>query len=361
MATFIDYLTQGSRIFLTSWKRRFFKKKYSGDATQICQKIVKDCWNGRYFQTSRSNFPQFWTRDFGWCTQSLLSLGYNTEVHRTLRYALNRFRSFKKVTTTLTPKGKPFDFPIMAVDSLPWLIHSIKISKFSYYSYRKFLNKEIKKYFNLVINKQTGLVNPEMHFSSMKDFAIRKSSCYDNTMVGMLAKDLATMKNLDNPFKSFNYSDLIKRHFWNGSFFEDDLRKQSYLAGDANLFPFLLGIIEDKEMLALAVSKIQEEELDIPLPLKYTSSRKNIDFIKEEFFLKDYESDAVWLHMGPLFVKLVKQVDSKKAKEYKEQFTKLIEQHKNYPEVLNNKGKPFKTLFYYCDSGMLWAANYLTL
>jgi len=39
----------------------------------------------------------------------------------------------------------------------------------------------------------------------------------------------------------------------------------------------------------------------------------------------------------------------------------LIEQHGNFLEVFDSKGKPFSTPFYYCDSGMLWAANYLTL
>ena len=38
------------------------------------------------------------------------------------------FKQYKKVTTTITPRGKPFDFPAFAVDSLPWLVHSIKIS-----------------------------------------------------------------------------------------------------------------------------------------------------------------------------------------------------------------------------------------
>ena len=94
MASVIDYLTQGSRIFLTSLKNRFFRKKYKGTAEQICRQIVKDCYNGRYFQTSTQNFRQFWTRDFGWCTASLLKLGYQKEVAQTIRYALNRFKKY---------------------------------------------------------------------------------------------------------------------------------------------------------------------------------------------------------------------------------------------------------------------------
>ena len=360
MASVLNYITEGSRIFLTSWKARLFPKKYSGKAKKICQKIVDDCWNGRYFQTSTGNFSQFWTRDFFWVTKSLLDLGYEKEVQKTLRYAMNRFRKANKITTTLTPRGKAYDFPTYSVDSLPNIIHSMKLAKFNYYDYKDFLNKEIRKFYDKVINKKTGLVKEKEHFSSMKDFAIRKSSCYDNCMVALLAKDLKSMK-LVNPFKKFNYSLLIKDNFWSGEYFFDDLNKLNYVAGDANLFPFILGIITDKEMMKKSMDAIAREELDQPFPLKYTASRERVEFIWEEFFLRDYESNAIWMHMGPLYVKFLQHFDSVKADEMKERYTKLIEKHKNYLEVFTKDGKPFKTLFYYCDSGMIWAANYLTL
>jgi hypothetical protein len=354
------YLTEGVRIFFTSWYRRFFKKKYEGNAEEICQKVVEDCWNGRYFQTSSGNFSQFWTRDFGWCASSLIKLKYNKEVHQTIRFALNRFKQYNKITTTITPKGRAYDFPVFAVDSLPWLIHTIKISKFSYHSYKNFLNKEIRKFYKKVIDEHTGLVTPKVTFSSMKDFSVRKSSCYDNCMLALLANDLKEMK-LENPFKKFDYPSLIKRHFWNGKYFYDDLSRKEYVAGDANLFPFILGIISDKEMMRSALQQIAKAGLDEPLPLKYTQSRDQVKFIPEELLMYNYESDSVWTHMGPLFVKLVQQIDKQKASEYKEVYTEMIEKHKNYLEVFFANGKPFSSPFFYCDSGMLWAANYLTL
>jgi len=360
MASPIDYLTQGIRIFLTSWKNRFFKKKYEGSAEDICKKVVEDCWNGRFFQTSTGNFSQFWMRDFGWCTQALLKLKYDKEVYHTLRYALNRFNKYNKITTTLTPGGKPFDFPTIAADSLPWLIHSIKISKFSYHSFKPFLNRQILKFFRQVIDPQTGLVKPDTHFSSIKDLVVRKSSCYDNCMVALLARDLKDM-NLVNPFKNFDYSELVVRHFWSGEYFYDDLQKKNYVAGDANLFPFLFGLVTDEKMLKLSMKAIQGAGLNQPFPLKYTSSREGIGFIWQEFFLRNYESDATWTHMGPLYIKLLQRVDKSKAKEFKELYAEIIEKHKNYLEVFDAEGKPFSTPFYYCDSGMLWAANYLTL
>lgn len=360
MVSPLDYTTQGVRILFSSWKHRLFPKKYDGSAAEICQQIVKECWNNHFFQTSTGNFPQFWTRDFGWCTQSLIKLGYTLQVHATLRYALNRFKEYNSITTTITPNGKPFDFPNFAADSLPWLIHSIKVSKFPYYSYRQFLNKEIHAFFQRVINPQTGLVNPNLHVSSIKDLAIRKSSCYDNCLVGLLANDLRELK-LDNPFEQFNYPEIIKRHFWNGQYFYDDLSKQPYVAGDANIFPFVLGLIADKQMLASAVAKIQEAGLDKPFPLKYTADKSKVRFIWQEFLLKNYEGDSIWMHLGILYCKLLQQVDKIKAGEIKDLYTRLIERHKNYLEVFTRHGEPYQTALYVCDRGLLWAANYLTL
>jgi hypothetical protein len=354
------YITEGIRIFFSSIRRRFIKKRYEGNAEQICSEIVKDCFNGRYFQTSTGNFSQFWARDFGWCTASLLKLKYTDEVHQTLRYALNRYKNYKKITTTITPKGHPYNFPIAAVDSLPWLIHSIKISKFPYHSHKAFLNREIKKFFELFIDSHTGLVKPNLHVSSMKDFTVRKSSCYDNSLVALLANDLKSLK-LFNPFTKYDYTELIKRHFWNGEFFYDDLSHQNYVAGDANLFPFVFGIIGDKEMMKSSLNAIRKAGLDQPFPLKYTNSRKGINFVPEEILMRNYESDSVWMHMGPLFVKFVQQIDKDLAKKYKNKYTELIEKHQNYLEVFFPNEKPWRSPFVYCDESMLWAANYLTL
>ena len=354
------YATQGTRILFSSLKNRFAPKKYMGRANDICTQIVQDCWNGTFFMTSPNNFPQFWTRDFGWCVQSLLKLKYDQEVQATLRYALNRFKKYNAITTTITPGGKPFDFPLPAVDSLPWLVHSLHLAKYPYYDQRAFLNKEVKKFFEKYIDAQTGLVKPELHVSSMKDFAVRKSSCYDNCMVGLLAKDLKAMK-LDNLFEQYDYPALIKRHFWSGQYFYDDLTRQAYVAGDANVFPFLFGFCSDESMFLSALKQVQAAGLDQPLPLKYTASRNGINFIAQEILFRDYESDSIWTHLGPLFIKVVHHYDPELAKKYKEKYREVIEKQGNYLEVFRPDGKPFKSAVYYCDAGMLWAANYLTL
>jgi hypothetical protein len=368
MTSLIFYLTQGPRIFLTSWKNRFFPKKFKGDAKEICKTIVKNCWNGRFFQTSATNFPQFWARDFGWCTKSLIELKYTKEIHKTLRYALNLFRQKGEITTTITPQNTPFDFPTFAVDSLPWLIHSIVVSNFDYKPYKDFLNKEIKQFKKKVIDEKTNLVTTQEHFSSMKDFSIRLSSCYDNCMVAMLSLDLHKT-TLSNPFAKKNqaqtkayYSDLIYSHFWQGEYFYDDLEKKEYIAGDAQVFPLILGLIEDEKEIKTMIQKVHDNNLTSPLPLRYTKNRNDAKFILQElFFFYNYEGDTSWTHMGPLWIKAIEKYNPELAKEYTNNYTKHIEKEKAFCEVVTTTGKPFSTPFYYCDRTMLWAANYLTL
>ncbi|MBI4152805.1 hypothetical protein HY495_03780 [Candidatus Woesearchaeota archaeon] len=360
MTSPIQYATQGTRILLTSLKNKIKPPRYDGSAGDICRKVINDCWNGRFFQTSTNNFPQFWSRDFGWCTQSLLTLGHEEKVHQTLRYALNRFKQANQITTTITPGGKPFDFPAPAVDSLPWLIHSIRLSAFPHYEHRVFLNQQIKSFFDKFINPLNGLVKLDLHVSSMKDFAVRKSSCYDNCMAGMLAADLKKLK-LDNPFEKYDYPAILTEQFWNGSFFFDDLAKKNYVAGDANIFPFITGLIFDRKMLASAIQAVEGAGLADPFPLKYTTSRRHVHFVWQEKLMPNYESDALWTHMGPLYIKLLQHVDKDKAALYTQRYTQEIEKAGNYLEVYTKDGRPYATPLYTCDRGMLWAANYLTL
>ena len=212
-----------------------------------------------------------------------------------------------------------------------------------------------------VVDEKSGLVKPQ-HFSSMKDLALRKSSCYDNCMVAFLFDNLKKC-GLRRPLYTFryNYTKIIKKHFWNGAYFYDDMAKKPYIAGDANIFPFYTGIFSDRKMLLSALEHIQLAGLDRPFPLKYTSRDAPVRFIWSEWFLHGYEKDAVWTHMALLYIELVRRVDVEKATFYMDAYRKVIETNKNYLEVFASHGRPFRTVFYLSDQGMLWAANYLTL
>jgi hypothetical protein len=356
-------VSEGLRIFFHGLKVRILGyRKYPGNDIEICRNIIHSCWNGKYFQTSTGHFSQFYTRDFGWCTESLIDLGYREEVRKTLQYALKQFSQHGRITTTLTPQGKPFDFPRMAVDSLPWLLHSIKLLNDASLlaEHREFLIGQVSLWVSEVIDTETGLVKKDRQFSSMKDYSIRYSSCYDNSCVAMLKKDLSAL-HIPNPLKNYPYEELLRTHFWNGSYFTDDLTRKKYVAGDANIAPFWIAGIQNKNLLRLALRAIILEGLDSPFPLRYARREAHVHMIPWELFSYGYERDTIWAHMGLPYIDLLGKINPHRAEMHIEAYKRKILHHKNFIEVYTLSGIPFTTPFYAADSGMLWASNYLRL
>ena len=338
-------------------------EKYEGSADEICSSIVKDRWNGRFFETGKRNYSYFWTRDFGITIESLLKLGYKKEVLSTLDYALKIFSKNNRITTAIY-KDTPFNFPdVYSPDSVSLFLRSLRIAGAGSLieKHEDFLNKEVSRFYDKVLDEKTGLVKRNTHFSGMRDYSVRDSSCYDNIMLAMLKDELKKIRVLDNPFKEYSFKKMIKEKFWTGSYFLDDLSGRTHITGDANVFPFWTGVFTEKSMLKKTIESIQSAGLDNPLPLKYISGKAKENTIAIGFLVPDWEKNTVWPMMGPLYIQLIKKVDKQKAGEYMIKYKEIIERYRNYLEIYTVNSKPYKSLFYFADEGMLWAANYLAL
>ncbi len=361
--SYLRHLPGLLRMMRRAWHvRRHGFHQYVGNAEPICTQIVNDCWNGQYFQTSAGHFCEFWTRDFGMCTEALLKLGYKKEVTATLAYALARFAQAGKITTHITPRGKPLDFPYYAADSLPFLIHSLRLAsaRSLLEKHYDFLLRETSRYYSVVFDPKASLVHADTAFSSIKDFARRKSATYDNCMLAMLRDDLTALR-LHNPFAAYDIAATIKRRLWNGRFFEEDLTRSGIVTGDANTFPFWCNVFNNKKMIKSCLARIHEHGLDQPFPLAYTTEPTSInDMILLHALTGGYEHNTIWMHLGLCYMDVAKRYDKQLFKVYVKQLTERIEQHKTFLEVYDKNGKPFHTLFYYCDEGMLWATKYLS-
>ncbi len=399
-------------------------KRYSGSPEQICKQIINGCYNGTYFQTSAGHFSNFYIRDFGMCVEALLKLGYKKEVYNTLSYALSCYAKHGTVTTTIKSNGACKDFFNIGPDSLAFLLFSLRVSKADALvsGYKEFLEKEIVRYYVTIVNKNTGLAR-KGYFSSIKDHAIRNSSCYDNCMLAMIARE-ATLLKLSNEFNKHNYKKLILDRFWNkekgyvknhrsetcsmlrivqqqqGVFdaqnsakpavfehtefhlttnprfaefccFKDDL-DNDIPTGDANVFPYWCRIFDEKqkqkksadekEMLIKSINAIQKNSLDKPFPLKYWNSKKYGHFLFfPSLFAKHYETNTVWIHLGLCYLDVIARYDRKLLKTYLSEYTKLIKEYNNFMEVYTEDGKPYNSLFYLSDESMIWCAKYLYL
>lgn len=349
--------------------RSLFVKKhgtyrYPGSAEEICEKIISDCWSKKknYFKASNGHFSEFYVRDFAFCCEDLMSLGYEEKVRLTLEYALKIFSRAGKITTAISPGGRAFDFPRYASDSLPLLVRSIKLSGCHdlIKSYGGLFVNEIKKYYEQVFDPRTGMVRADRHFSSIRDWAKRSSSCYDNCMLAMLREDLKELK-FYNPFLEHDIKRRIKEELWNGRFFYDDMRKRDNVAGDANVFPFWTGVFSSREMALSCIGQIQKAKLDRPFPLKYNSSARGERFLMLDSIVSNYEGTTIWPHLGLCFIDVVGRYSKRDAKKYIGQYIKIIEGNRNMLEVFDEAGKPFESMLYYSDEGMIWASKMLYL
>ena len=355
----ITELKEGMRFL----KRAIFFKKhkeYDGNAKEICAQIIDSCWNGTFFQTGAGNFQEFYNRDFGICVEPLIKLGHKQKVKLTLEYAMKHFREHKNVEQTISPEGVPFSFPKEGPDSLAFFMRSLRIAHPKLIEDNKaFLNYEIAKFYTKFVNKKTGLVN-NMHLTSMKDNAVRNSSCYDNCMVGMLASELKFIGTLDNPFLRFDYKKIIMDNFWTGEFFLDDLSGRYHIAGDANTFPFWCGLITDHKIFDKCIETIKMEDLDKPFPLKY--SRKPVKgqyLLQMNLFYPNYAGNTIWPHLALCFIEVVQKFNKSLAEYYLKQYGIQIEKHRNFIEVYNPNGTPFMQIFFKADEGMIWCSKWL--
>ena len=351
-------LKKGLAIFNRSLKVRFKGiKKYNGNAEQILKQCVNNCWNGNYFQASAGHFSCFYIRDFGISVQALLNLGYRDKVVKALGFALDTYSKNNKVTTIIY-HGSVLDFPSYTPESLAYLMHSIRLAdaKGLLLKHKFFLGKEIRRAFFDSFDADTGLIKKNAYFSSMKDNALRRSSVYNNSMIAMLSNDIDYF-GLYNPFKSYNFKKIIKDNFWTGNYFLDDLSGLDYIAGDANVFPYWTGLFDSKKMIKLSLDAIRQDGLDKPFPLKYTKENMGSYLFLNSILVPNYEGNAIWTNLGQCFIDVVKKIG--KEKEYVNQYIKNVEKYKNYLEVYNPDGTPYKTLFYYADVAMLWSSNLL--
>lgn len=354
---------EGTRYFLNSTRRKIQgTHRFDGTAKQICEQIVNKCWNGTYFQNSLGNYKEFWTRDFGLSTQSLLKLGHKQKVHSTLKYALEKFSRQGEIKTTITPNGKAFSFPkLYSPDSTALFFRSLRLSnaKDLINEHYDFLQNEVDKFFKLTLDPTTNLVFANKRFSSMRDYSIRSSSCYDNCTAELLAKEAKQLGFKHENFEE-DFAKTIKEKFWTGTHFADDLNSTE-ITGDANIFPFWTGIFDNKKMLKTTIKTIRKNNLDKPLSLKYTSSKTKEKTHWANIFVPNWEQNYSWTNMAPIYMQLAGTIDKKYAKEQLNAYKQLIERDGTLFELYNDNKKPFKNAFYFADEGMLWAANFETL
>jgi len=364
-------LREGSKIFSRNAriKIRGFRK-YSGTDTEICRKIIFECYNRekQYFMASGGNYKVFYSRDFGWCIEALLNLGYTGEVEHTLKYVMKIYNQHQKITVAINTEDGPYNFPeVYSPDSVAYLYRSLRIAKAKTLikEYQEFLNDQLRIFETEVLDKtsKAGRLQ-EKHFSGMRDHVNATNLCYDMIMACMLCDEVDKINHMMgktfifNVLKKYDLRNQLIKQYWNGKYFNDAL-EDKYCSGHANTYPYFLDVIKDKNMLRLSMWSIQDHNLDKPFPLKYGHSSKT-RFIWHEIFAPNWEKNTMWAMLGLAYIEVLSKVDKKKAVEHLEQYTDSISKNHCFIE-LYSRHRPYKSLFFSADDSMLWASMYLDL
>lgn len=352
------HLSEASRFL----RRRLFyreQRRFSGSGERICKQIVASCWNGKYLQVSNGNHCQFYSRDIGWCAKSLMLLGFGKQLKKTLAFAIEKMRGAGRITVALTPSGMPFDFPnAPSIDSAAYLLYALKIAKA-----KKLIDSNAEFLEKSVMHLCKNAVGPDglpkqILLSGMRDHAVRQASCYDTAALGFLSKNLGEL-GLHNPLEKIDYAKILRKRYWTGKYFLDDLSGKKTITADANLCPFFWKVINDGEMMKNAMSSVRKEGLDSPLLVRYVAHHDPADkMLWTERLVRGWEKNSYWPQLDAVYLSLLHKISPDAADEKRNQSLQLIEKHGTLFEVYTSEGLPFKTPFYVADEGMLWAGNY---
>lgn len=128
----------------------------------------------------------------------------------------------------------------------------------------------------------------------MRDAVIYDRSAYAIALIARMARCSEKM-GLDG----FLYSPSIYRqelmdNYWNGRFFKADFNTNAFSA-ECALFPFYLGIVDDKAMVTKTFDYIDQKQLNKPYPLIYTDNTKAFKhrFWMTAPFMPEYEDRTV--------------------------------------------------------------------
>ncbi len=341
-------------------------KRYPGNSRDIARAIVRDCWNGTYIQGSAGHFHQFWVRDLGMCTPAFQRMGMAHEVHRSLAWALDVYERAGRVTTSIFPGSRAVDIYVYGSDSVPFLMYALRTNE-AYDlidRYRSFLQKEVNRFYKLLLDPKTGLVTRKKTFAEPKDCMKKRSSVFSNAMLAFLAQELESIGGFSIPFDHRGFELKLRREFWRGDHFIDDLSGEEIISGDANTWPFWLGVVKNEAMLKSALAALESEGLTRPFPLRYFSRRlPHREHFYPRLFTPNYQGDTIWSQVGMVCIDLLARVDRIRALEHLHAYSELIERQGNFLEVYHSDGRPYTGRFglYRADEGMIWAAMYLDL
>ena len=365
--------------------------RYGGPAEDILRAGLEACWSGEYLTASPGHYRQFWTRDTGFAAPSLVQLGgpWPSRLLASLDWAIGAWRRREShVTTTINPLLRwPVDIFDYGVDSLPLLLASLQALTRAgdpvvrdrgldlVERNRPWIAAEVEHFVGRVVDPTTGLVRSDRAFSAHRDTFRNSSTAYANAMVALLGRVVAATgwapDLLSRWFVAGTANDaadwglLLRRHFWLGDRFRDRLDSEES-SGEANVWPFHLGLMEDPGdvMLRAALETLRREGYTTPYPLKFEASHRTDGLLSVyRLWSPDYQTTTSWTSLGSIYLSLLRRVDPVAAHAELDRMRALIERDGTLWEVIDDAGRPWRSWsrLSISDVSMLWGSILLEI
>jgi hypothetical protein len=341
--------------------------RYPGTATDVLRASLEACWWDTHLTASPGKYRQFWTRDTGFAAPALVRLGdlHHARLLDTLDWAISIWRRRRShVTTTISP---PFEWPVdlfdYGVDSLPLLMAALRSAGAQAIvdEHRDWLAAEVEHFYDQVVDPATGLVRTDRTFSAHRDTFRNRSTAYGNTMVALLGRTIAeTGWGPDLLSRHFggDWGSLLKRDFWKGDRFRDRIGAEQ-TSGEANIWPFFAGVIDDRAMQAAALATLQRDGYTAAYPLRFDiADRRERLVLIYRFLSPDYQTTTSWTSLGSIYLSLLREVDPVLGASELARMAGIVERDGTFWEVLDAQGRRWRSGngLSISDRAMLWGA-----
>jgi hypothetical protein len=358
--------------------------RFKGSAEDILRAGLEACWSGEYLTASPETYRQFWTRDTGFAAPALVRLGgpWPERLLSSLTWAIRVWRDHRShVTTTINPLFRwPVDIFDYGVDSLPLLLASLRSltgssdpavaqrSRALAREHTGWIADEVAWFVDQVVDPTTGLVRTDRTFSAHRDTFKNGSTAYANAMVALLGRTveetgwgpdlLSPQFRVASGVGAADWGGLLRRHFWTGDRFRDRLGTD-ITSGEANVWPFFAGLIEDRSMEAAALETLRREGYATPYPLKFEVEHRTAnELLVFRLWSPDYQTTTSWTSLGSIYLSLLREIDPVGAAVDLDRMRRLIERDGTFWEVLDARGRPWRSgsRLSVSDTSMLWGA-----
>ena len=145
---------------------------------------------------------------------------------------------------------------------------------------------------------------------------------------------------------------------WARDHFRDALDDE-VVSGEANVWPFYAGIIDDPAVMRPALAYLEANGFCDPYPVRYeTSRRPEREVWLTRLLLPDYQGDTVWTSMGSMYLQVLRSVDPGLAARETARYVEMIERDGTFWEVLGRDGRIYVSprWIMISEESMLWSA-----